>query len=51
MDYQRVTETGLPILYFLGLRLGSYVSTIGSTYLTGALLPVRPIDHGTQKHS
>ena len=50
MDYQRVTETGLPILYFLGLRLGSYFSTIGSTYLTVMLLPVRPIYHGTRKH-
>ena len=49
MDYQRVTETRLTILYFLGLRLGSYVSTIGSTYLTVLLLPVRPIYHRTHK--
>ena len=50
MDYQRVHCTRLTILYFLGLRLGSYLSTIGSTYLTVVLLPVRPIYHGTRKH-
>jgi len=27
-----------------------YMSTIGGTYLTVALLPVRPIYHGTGKH-
>jgi hypothetical protein len=44
-------EPLLTILYFLGLHLGSYLmSTIGSTYLTVALLPVRPIYHGTPKH-
>src|SRR6266536_5521862 len=29
----------------------AYVSTRGSTSLTGALLPVRPTYHGTDKHS
>src|SRR5215472_10712870 len=40
MDYQRVTETGLTILYFLGLRLGSSfrarLSTIGSNLSNGS---------------
>ena len=49
MDYQECCHS-LTILYFLCLRIGSYVSTIGSTYLAVALLPVRPTYHGTCKH-
>jgi len=55
MDYQRVTETGLTILSTLHASALSAPfmherSTIGSTYQTVMLLPVRPIDHGTHKH-
>src|SRR6266487_648307 len=42
MDYQRCCHH-LTILYFLGLRLGSYLSTIGFAYLTLMLLPKRAI--------
>jgi len=47
MDYQRVTETGLTILYFLGWCLGSY--RVDLSCLTVLLLPVRPMYHGTHK--